>query len=165
MLQTAFLDLANRIAVEEKGQKSAGRSGLKRLGTIMSRRRSHMPYARSGSPERKKSQTNLGASLFGKGKSKESQPIPESPGSPPRRLSEVQSLSASRPSDVSGSPKAVRRTSTEKSKALVGDDVGEAGPSGSTDFINGTGSQASSLPKLQEPLQPTSPSKLAPEVR
>jgi F-BAR domain only protein len=118
-----------------------------------------MPYNRSGSPERKHSHTNLGASLFGKGRRKE-QPESGEPSSPSRRLSETRPQTTGRPSDVSGSPKQSRQ-SNEKSGAPAAETSADAGAS--TELTNGT--ESISIPQLQEPLQPTPATVTSPEVQ
>lgn len=128
--------------------KPSGLHGLNRFKTVLGRRRqSTMPYNRTGSPERKNtSSTNLGSSLFGgKGKNKESKQS-ERPTTPARRLSEQ--TATPRASDVDASPKPPQTSEGPNGISPSNDD----GPS--TEEVNGT---QPSIPELQEPLQPSSP--------
>ena len=130
--------------------KPGGLQGLKRFGTVLSRRRqSTHPYGRAVSPERKSS-TNLASSFsFGKGKSKEMRPPSSSdrPSSPPRRLSMTP-----RQSDASSSPKHVRRSSSDRPNGMTSDAGADASTSARP---NGTDQQ--SIPQLKEPLSPPAP--------
>ncbi|KAF2495726.1 hypothetical protein BU16DRAFT_527494 [Lophium mytilinum] len=141
--------------------KHGGLSSLKRFGTVLGRRRqSNHPYGRSLSPERKSS-SNLGtSSLFGhRGKAKEgSQPLPERPSSPLRRLST--NMSNPRPSDGSSSPVQTRRSSSDKPNGTT-PDLANDPPSSSAGFSNGNPPE--SIPELQEPLQPMTSSAVQPE--
>jgi F-BAR domain only protein len=134
-------------------QKSSGLHGLNRFKTVLGRRRqSTFPYTKGASPERKTSSTNLGSSFFGKGKNKDSSKSTDRPGSPSRRMSEQRSQIASRASDISASPKQSRVSGQSADKPNGTAEANEAGPS--SDLMNGT---KATIPELQEPLQPSSP--------
>lgn len=145
----------------QEGKHSSGLQGLKRFGTVLSRRRqSSHPYGRASSPERKSS-TNLGASFpgFGKGKSKERDAPSSSSGrpvSPARRLS-----TTPRASDASSSPRQTRQSSGDKPNGTTSPEPPiEAATSSS--IINGTAQET--IPELNEPLSPPPPSEPKPEV-
>ncbi|KAK1917849.1 hypothetical protein P3342_000566 [Pyrenophora teres f. teres] len=128
---------------------------LKRLGTVLGRRKSAHPYGRAASPERTSS-SNLGSAFggFGKGKSKDREnqasslsSTAERPTSPLRRLSQRPSIS-----QRSDSPSLTRQAST---------DGGPNGtiPESSTETetpnpVNGTAPVQESIPELKEPLSP-----------
>jgi hypothetical protein len=133
---------------------------LKRFGTVLSRRRHSVhPYGRAGSPERKSS-SNLGSTFggFGKGKPKErdttGSPSPR-PASPLRRIS-----STPRASDVSGSPKQTRQSSSDRPNGTVPESATDAAPTSSG--VNGTAQD--SIPELKEPMPPPPSSEPQPEV-
>ncbi|KAF2711350.1 hypothetical protein K504DRAFT_522651 [Pleomassaria siparia CBS 279.74] len=149
----------------QEAKSSGGLQSLKRLGTVLGRRRQSVhPYGRAMSPERKSATnlaTNIGSSFpgFGKGKAKEREPPGSSsgpPASPSRRLSLI-----SRNSDASGSPKQTRRSSGDKDKTNgTGiDQTNDTGPSSS--LVNGTAQE--SIPELKEPLSPPSVPELTTE--
>ncbi|EDU41337.1 fes CIP4y domain-containing protein [Pyrenophora tritici-repentis] len=128
---------------------------LKRLGTVLGRRKSAHPYGRTASPERTSS-SNLGSAFggFGKGKSKDREnqtsslsSTAERPTSPLRRLSQRPSIS-----QRSDSPSLTRQPST---------DGGPNGtiPESSTETetpnpVNGTAPVQESIPELKESLSP-----------
>lgn len=140
--------------------KHSGLSGLKRLGTVLGRRRqSAHPYGRASSPERKSS-SNLGAAFggFGKGKSKERDAqnlSPDRPVSPARRQS------TPRPSDASGSPKQTRKSNNDRLN-------GTASPEPPIESIPGpsttNGTTQDSIPELREPLSPPPAAEQKPDV-
>lgn len=139
--------------------KHGGLHGLKRFGTVLSRRKSAHPYGRASSPDRKSS-TNLSSAFsgFGKSKNKErDQPSPSPrPGSPLRRLS------TSRASEASNSPRPPRTANSEKPNGTTSPEpTAEPGPSSSA--VNGT-TAPETIPELKEPLSPPPPSEAKPEV-
>ncbi|KAL0254946.1 Suppressor of Profilin deletion [Diplodia seriata] len=140
-----------RPAVQE--QKHGGLHGLKRLGTVLGRRKSTAPYARASSPDRKSSTPNLGAafSSFGSrgNKSRDADHRPASPS----RLAESQIPSSPEASESITSP--VRRESASVDRTNGISPVLEDEPKDS-EMMNG--GQSSGIPQLQEPLQPTTSS-------
>lgn len=146
----------NRSQKSANVQEKHSSNPLKRLGTVLGRRKSAHPYGRAASPERNSS-ANLGSAFggFGKGKSKDREnqggsPLTstaERPISPLRRLSQRPSIS-----QRSDSPSLTRQAST---------DGGPNGtiPESSTDAetpnaVNGTAPVQESIPELKEPLSP-----------
>ncbi|KAF2835716.1 hypothetical protein M501DRAFT_941406 [Patellaria atrata CBS 101060] len=141
-------------------QRHGGLHGLKRLGTVLGRRRQSVhPYGRGSSPERKSS-SNLASSFgaFGRsaGKSKDLPPPQESPqASPSRQLSETRATPSSpRQSDSTSSPKQKRRSIDHINGTLAN----SAEPGSSSGVINGEKAPELPVPSLLEPLQPTKPS-------
>lgn len=148
----------SRSTVQE--QKHGGLHGLKRLGTVLGRRKSTAPYARTSSPDRKSSSPNLGAafSSFGSrgNKSRDADHRPASPS----RLAESQIPSSPETSLSIASPDRRPSASADRTNGIspVPEDEGPKDP----DMING--GQSSGLPQLQEPLQPTTSSSITSEV-
>ncbi|KAF2147093.1 uncharacterized protein K452DRAFT_347932 [Aplosporella prunicola CBS 121167] len=137
-------------------QKHGGLHGLKRLGTVLGRRKSTLPYARASSPERKSS-ANLGSafSSFGSRGTK-SRDVNEHRPSSPSRLAESQIPSSPEPSEPLASPERSRQSAdrTNGVSTIMEDDRTSEG-----DLINS--GQPSGLPSLQEPLKPISPASPA----
>ncbi|KAF2088501.1 hypothetical protein K490DRAFT_64553 [Saccharata proteae CBS 121410] len=139
-------------------QKHGGLSGLKRLGTVLGRRRqSTIPYARSPSPEKRPS-PNIGSAFgsFGSrgGRSRDQEHRPASPS----RLAESQipespDGSETRPSN----DRALSSTDRPNGTAAIAEEE----PLGGSDYMHV--SQSSAIPQLQEPLKPNAPSALSPE--
>jgi hypothetical protein len=132
---------------------------LKRFGTVLGRRRqSAHPYGRASSPERKSS-SNLGSAFsgFGKGKSKDREPVgsPMRPSSPLRRLS-----STPRPSEPPESPNHARLPSVETTNGTAPEVPLET--SGSSAL---NGSLHDTIPELKEPMSPPLIAETKPEVR
>ncbi|TKA65801.1 hypothetical protein B0A49_06883 [Cryomyces minteri] len=150
-------------APEQK--QSGGLSGLKRLGTVLGRRRGKAP---SVSPERK-TRPDLGSkfSSFGSrmgGRSKDTPPPMEAPQETPpsfRRQSPVdrRTSTPSRQADLSPTPRDKRRPFDRTNGMPTSGLANE--PMTSPGFVNGT-SRADPT-SLREPLQPTAPSAAMPE--
>jgi hypothetical protein len=144
---------------------------LKRLGTVLGRRRQSVhPYGRASSPEAKSS-SNLssGFSGFGKGKAKDrdtGDSTANRPVSPLRRLSSRNSRhSTPRASDVSGSPKLTRQSSTDHPNGTGISESAVITDNGSTSVAaNGTAAHET-IPELKEPLSPPPAAEPIPEVR
>ncbi|KAF1963506.1 hypothetical protein CC80DRAFT_486879 [Byssothecium circinans] len=137
---------------------------LKRLGTVLNRRRQSVhPYGRASSPERKSSSNNLtsGFPSFGKGKAKDrdaGEGSSNRPVSPLRRLSSRNSTS--RASDVSGSPKQTRKSSSDHPNGTTLE------PAAANEQINSptvNGTAQDTIPELKEPLSPPQPAETQPE--
>ncbi|KAF2402419.1 hypothetical protein EJ06DRAFT_507266 [Trichodelitschia bisporula] len=132
----------------DKARPSFG--GLKRLGTVIGRRRqSTHPYGPSMSPERKKSSSNIGNAFGHFGKKKEAHQPADSQLAPPP--AQAQAESSPRPSDSMPSPELehaaperVNGTTTLLESVAESDTL--------PGLSNGT---QDAPPKLQEPLQPT----------
>ncbi|KAJ9659002.1 hypothetical protein H2201_007524 [Coniosporium apollinis] len=146
-------------------QKHGGLSGLKRLGTVLGRRRqSVQPFGReSSSPERperpeRKTSSNLFGSLSGRSREFQPPPGPPPPASP-TRLSESRQAT-SQPSELTASPRQTQR-SIDRPNGTPLEAPPEAVPSSSV--VNGT--QPAQIPPLQEPLVPSTPTIAHPEPR
>jgi hypothetical protein len=142
-------------AVQERPKSGFG--GLKRLGTVISRRKSTHPYGQSFSPERKKSSSNLNSSTFSpfKKRSKEKHATmdfraPPSPNA--RRLSESVARTGSQASEAIASSQIDRpRPSSAQPNGTSPEGAVEGGAS--LGLVNGA--QSLTTPQLPEPLQPT----------
>ncbi|KAK7567702.1 Muniscin C-terminal mu homology domain-containing protein [Phyllosticta paracitricarpa] len=136
-------------------QKLGGLSGLKRLGTVLGRRKSAVPYARATSPDRR-STANFGSafSSFGSrvSKSRDADHRPSSPS----RLAESQIPSSPSASESMVSP---GRTVPERTNGIP--PVPEHQPIPESEVVNGGLNVG--IPQLQEPLQPTSSVVVPPE--
>lgn len=160
MLTVCYAD----IITAPESKHGGGLHSLKRIGTVLGRRRqSTHPYGRASSPERKSS-SNLPFGGFGKGKSKDRDPPGSSSGHSHRPVSPLRRLSTSRASDVSGSPKATRLSSSEKPNGTTSpeptNDIVSPGPSA----VNGTSATQDTIPELKEPLSPPPAAEVKPEV-
>lgn len=137
-------------------QKLGGLHGLKRLGTVLGRRKSAVPYARATSPDRR-STANFGSafSSFGSrvSKSRDADHRPSSPS----RLAESQIPSSPNESMVSPG-----RTVPDRANGIP--PVPEHQPIPESEVVNGGLNVNTGIPQLQEPLQPTSSSLIPPEV-
>lgn len=146
-----------RPAVQE--QKHGGLHGLKRLGTVLGRRKSTAPYARTSSPDRKSSTPNLGAafSSFGSrgNKSRDADHRPSSPS----RLAESQLPSSPEATSSITSPDRRPSASVDRTNG-ISPVLEDEGPKDS-EMMNG--GQSSGIPQLQEPLQPTTSASISPE--
>jgi len=148
-------------------EQSQRHNPLRRLGTVLGRRRqSTHPYGRALSPERKSS-SNLSAAFhgFGKGKARDREPIPGSPtladrpASPPPEAAATASTPPSRrksltprPSDAaSGSPKQTRRMSADKPNGAPNEPL----------EVNGMHPDA--IPEVKEPSSPAAAVETKPE--
>ncbi|KAK8154764.1 Muniscin C-terminal mu homology domain-containing protein [Phyllosticta citrichinensis] len=136
-------------------QKLGGLSGLKRLGTVLGRRKSAVPYARATSPDRR-STANFGSafSSFGSrvSKSRDADHRPSSPS----RLAESQIPSSPSASESMVSP---GRTVRDRTNGIP--PVPEHQPIAESEVVNGGLNVG--IPQLQEPLQPTSSTLTPPE--
>ncbi|KAB2579905.1 Saff domain-containing protein [Lasiodiplodia theobromae] len=136
-------------------QKHGGLHGLKRLGTVLGRRKSTAPYARTSSPDRKSSSPNLGAafSSFGSrgNKSRDADHRPSSPS----RLAESQLPSSPEAGESIASPDRRGSASADRTNGIS--PVPEDEPKDS-EMMNG--GQSSGISQLQEPLQPTTASSV-----
>ncbi|KAK8227281.1 Muniscin C-terminal mu homology domain-containing protein [Phyllosticta capitalensis] len=136
-------------------QKLGGLHGLKRLGTVLGRRKSAVPYARATSPDRR-STANFGSafSSFGSrvSKSRDADHRPSSPS----RLAESQIPSSPNESMVSPG-----RTVPDRANGIP--PVPEHQPNPESEVVNGGLNVNTGIPQLQEPLQPTSSSLIPPE--
>ncbi|KAK7712869.1 Suppressor of Profilin deletion [Botryosphaeria dothidea] len=141
-------------------QKHGGLHGLKRLGTVLGRRKSTAPYARTSSPDRKSSTPNLGAafSSFGSrgNKSRDADHRPSSPS----RLAESQLPSSPEATSSITSPDRRPSASVDRTNG-VSPVLEDEGPKDS-EMMNG--GQSSGIPQLQEPLQPTTSASISPEA-
>lgn len=141
----------------EKSEKSEkGKFGLKRLGTVIGRRRqSTNPYAQSRSPERKKSTNDVRASPFNRFSRKEShQRLETLPSSPPLEAQRATTdVPPTRLSD-SGAPQLepISSITSEGPNGINTVSAREATPSPAQNLTNGTQAPVGAL---QEPLRPT----------
>jgi hypothetical protein len=135
----------------EKSSEKAGKFGLKRLGTVIARRRqSANPYAQSRSPERKKSSSDVRSSPFSRFTRKESHQQLETVPSPPRTAySSVDEPSASRSSDAAPQLEPITSISSTPVNGTSLETVNET--EHTPHLVNGTKSSSAGL---QEPLQP-----------
>ncbi|KAK5004473.1 hypothetical protein LTR60_006541 [Cryomyces antarcticus] len=157
--------LSQRSGSVQEQKQSGGLSGLKRLGTVLGRRRDKAP---SVSPERK-TRPDLGSkfSSFGSrmgGRSKDMPSPMEAPQETTpsfRRQSPLdrRTSTPSRQADSSPTPRdkrrSVDRTNGMPTPGLADEPITRPG------FVNGT-NRAGPI-SLQEPLQPTAPSAAMPE--
>ena len=132
---------------ERPERTKSGFGGLKRLGTVIGRRKSTHPYGQSRSPERKKSSSNLSSSGFSpfkkRSKDKQQTEAPAQPSSSSRRLSET---AAPRLPEMA-QPLGLDMSPSEHPNGTVPE-----APEVESGLVNGAKSVA---PQLQEPLQPT----------
>jgi hypothetical protein len=150
-------NIANMTQVHEV-KHSGGLHGLKRFGTVLSRRKSAHPYGRASSPDRKSS-TNLSSAFSGFGKNKHKDRDVPSPS--PRPASPLRK-SLSRASENENSPRAARTSSNEKPNGTLNPEpTNESAPSSSAP--NGTAPET--IPELKEPLAPPPTVGANPEVR
>jgi len=130
-----------------KTGSSVGKSfGLKRLGTVINRRKSMHPYDQAGSPERKKSSSNLGP--FKRRHKEKAEPSDPTP---------IQSLEDRSISETARPDSEPTRSAVRETLPVVKEN-GVTGEESSTSQIGSglvNGAESSSGSKLQEPLQPT----------
>jgi hypothetical protein len=157
LLISRFANTANMNQVHEV-KHSGGLHGLKRFGTVLSRRKSSHPYGRASSPDRKSS-TNLSSAFSGFGKSKNKDRDAPSPS--PRPGSPLRRLSTSRASEASNSPRQPRTANSDKPNGTLSPEP-TAEPASSSGAVNGTAPET--IPELKEPLSPPPPAEAKPEV-
>ena len=139
--------MQDRQADRPKTGSSVGKSfGLKRLGTVINRRKSMHPYDHAASPDRKKSSSNLGPF---KRRNKEKAEASDMP--PARSVEDRNTPETARPGSEPA-PSATREPLPAVKENGTAAEEPSTSPAGKS-LVNGAASSSGS--KLQEPLQPT----------
>ncbi|KIW02971.1 uncharacterized protein PV09_05632 [Verruconis gallopava] len=151
----SFQDRPERPPItSEKSSEKGSKFGLKRLGTVIARRRqSTNPYAQSRSPERKKSSSDV-RSPFGRFARKEHshQPLETVPSPPRTANSGFEETPASRSSNAPPQMEPLTNVTSDGTNGTNLETVHEQ--STMSEPVNGTANAPVGV--LQEPLQPSS---------
>ncbi|KAF2753694.1 hypothetical protein EJ05DRAFT_480168 [Pseudovirgaria hyperparasitica] len=136
----------------QEPKSSSKPSGLKRFTTVLGRRRQSIhPYEKRGPSPEQKSSGNLASSLFGRRKDKEAPQSPERQRSPTRQLADLPESST----EQAQSP-VVPHIPPDKTERPNG--LGLQNDTDALGSLTNGAATTTSIPRLQEPLQPISPS-------
>ncbi|EMD95363.1 hypothetical protein COCC4DRAFT_178974 [Bipolaris maydis ATCC 48331] len=146
----------NRSQKSASAQDKQSSNPLKRIGTVLGRRRqSTHPYGRAASPDRKSS-ANIGSAFsgFGKGKSKDrDNQIPTLPPMAERPTSPLRNSQRPSTSQESDTPNLTQQTSSEPAPNGTAPKLSEAEKeTEAPNAVNGTSSVQEPIPELNEPV-------------
>jgi hypothetical protein len=147
----------NRSQKSGSAQEKQSSNPLKRIGTVLGRRRqSTHPYGRAASPDRKSS-ANIGSAFsgFGKGKSKDrDNQVSSLPSTAERPTSPLKNFQRPSTSQGSDSPGLTQQTSSEAAPngTIPSSSVETEKETEPPSAVNGTASVQEPIPEINEPM-------------